>query len=69
MKHAECESCAAKPGAPTLCAACLHNRAMIHRLSAALRVALDGWTSASTRAGWTADLPKIEVLRKVLDVS
>ena len=28
----ECEACAAKPGAPTLCAACIHNRDLIARL-------------------------------------
>lgn len=28
----ECATCAAKPGSPTLCSACLHNREAIHRL-------------------------------------
>ncbi len=31
-KYAECATCSAKPGAPTLCAACLHNREMVGRL-------------------------------------
>lgn len=30
----ECASCAAKPGSPSLCAACLHNRATINQLRA-----------------------------------
>jgi hypothetical protein len=30
----ECESCAAKPGSPYLCRACLHNRATINQLRA-----------------------------------
>lgn len=33
-EFAECETCAAKPGSPTLCATCLHNRATINRLRA-----------------------------------
>ena len=28
----ECEACRAKPGSPTLCESCLHNRAVIGRL-------------------------------------
>ena len=28
----ECASCAAKPGSPQLCEACLHNRALVGRL-------------------------------------
>ena len=28
----ECSICAAKPGSPTLCPSCLHNRALIGRL-------------------------------------
>ena len=31
---AECASCAAKPGSPILCPACLHNRATINQLRA-----------------------------------
>ena len=31
-EFAECESCAAKPGSPTLCPACLHNRTTINEL-------------------------------------
>lgn len=27
----ECDTCRAKPGSPTLCAGCLHNRALISR--------------------------------------
>ena len=33
-EFAECSSCAAKPGSPTLCPACLHNRATINKLRA-----------------------------------
>lgn len=29
----ECETCAAKPGMPTLCKGCLHNRTVIDRLN------------------------------------
>lgn len=31
---AECATCAAKPGSPTLCRACLHNRTTINELRA-----------------------------------
>ena len=33
-EFAECAICAAKPGSPTLCPACLHNRATINELRA-----------------------------------
>ncbi len=33
----ECASCAAKPGSPQLCGACLHNRALVSALQSALR--------------------------------
>lgn len=59
----ECAICAAKPGAPTLCPACLHNRATIDRLLAALRTAIDGW--ASSDDGWhPSDQETRELLRK-----
>jgi uncharacterized membrane protein SirB2 len=32
-KFMECVSCAAKPGSPTLCESCIHNRAAIEQLS------------------------------------
>jgi hypothetical protein len=64
----ECESCAAKPGSPTLCAACLHNRTTIDRLLAALRMSLDGWASAASHSGWSGvDLSKVAILRKEFD--
>ena len=28
----ECESCAKKPGSPTLCGSCLHNRSLVTKL-------------------------------------
>lgn len=34
--YRECASCADKPGMPTLCDACLHNRALVNRLLLAL---------------------------------
>lgn len=33
----ECAACAAKPGSPALCAACLHNRTTISKYEALLR--------------------------------
>ena len=33
-EFAECATCAAKPGSPTLCRACLHNRATVNQLRA-----------------------------------
>jgi hypothetical protein len=33
----ECDTCRAKPGAPTLCAGCLHNRRVIAQLKNAVR--------------------------------
>jgi hypothetical protein len=32
----ECPTCAAKPGSPTLCGSCLHNRAVISELTRAV---------------------------------
>lgn len=37
----ECAACAAKPGSPTLCPSCLHNRTTIDRLTAAGRSLLE----------------------------
>lgn len=31
-EYAECKDCADKPGSPTLCDVCLHNRALVGRL-------------------------------------
>lgn len=31
-EYAECKDCANKPGSPTLCDVCLHNRALVGRL-------------------------------------
>lgn len=36
LEFKECASCAAKPGCPTLCAACLHNRQVVATLHAKL---------------------------------
>ena len=33
-EFAECALCAAKPGSPTLCTTCLHNRATVNQLRA-----------------------------------
>jgi len=33
----ECDTCAAKPGSPVLCATCLHNRSVISKLEERLR--------------------------------
>ena len=33
----ECDTCRTKPGAPTLCAGCLHNRRVIKQLKDSLR--------------------------------
>ena len=41
LEYTECETCAAKPGSPTLCAGCLNNRTHIGRLEAALRDAFN----------------------------
>lgn len=32
MDFQECADCAAKPGSPTFCAACLHNRTLVSKL-------------------------------------
>lgn len=34
IEFAECTACVDKPGSPTLCAACLHNRTTINKLRA-----------------------------------
>lgn len=36
LEYTECESCAAKPGCPTLCAGCLNNRTVVSMLRAQL---------------------------------
>lgn len=33
LEFKECESCSAKPGSPTLCESCLHNRTVISDLN------------------------------------
>lgn len=43
--YRECASCAAKPGAPRLCDACLHNRRIVDRLRALERLA-QRWADA-----------------------
>jgi hypothetical protein len=37
----ECASCRAKPGQPTLCESCVHNRALLEHLKGELRRAND----------------------------
>lgn len=44
MEFMECAVCVAKTGSPTLCASCLHNRAVIEKLNSRLEqvgIALD----------------------------
>lgn len=36
-EHLECATCMAKPGAPTLCPACIHNKYLIEKLKADIR--------------------------------
>lgn len=63
----ECESCAAKPGAPDLCRACLHNRSTVARLLAALRTAVSGWEASES--GWYGgDRQMIEKMRKEFEL-
>jgi hypothetical protein len=40
IEYQECAECAAKPGSPTLCPSCLHNRTQINRLVADLEESL-----------------------------
>lgn len=35
--YSECDVCASKPGSPTLCAACIHNRSLVFLLQKALK--------------------------------
>lgn len=35
----ECATCRAKPGTPSLCLSCLHNRTLIHKLQALVKTA------------------------------
>lgn len=37
LEFMECESCSQKPGSPTLCPSCLHNRRAIDKLSLELK--------------------------------
>jgi hypothetical protein len=43
LEFMECETCSAKPGSPTLCAGCLHNRSLIEKLT-------DKMTSGRTKS-------------------
>lgn len=38
LEYQECASCAAKPGAPELCPACLHNRVVVEALKAKIEI-------------------------------
>jgi hypothetical protein len=42
LEFTECDACAAKPGAPVLCAGCLRNRALIEQLRNSLRILIRG---------------------------
>jgi hypothetical protein len=50
IEFQECAACAAKPGAPTLCAACLHNRTTINRLCAQVESTRHPLTKEEVRA-------------------
>lgn len=57
----ECAACAAKPGAPVLCDACLHNRAAINRLVAEVAEAIptkDLYDVCARAFGTTRDVAK-----------
>lgn len=72
----ECEACAAKLGSPILCKSCLHNRAEIERLQAALeRANTRDWPKDEEAAPdlsmeWTSEeVAAIAELAKQQDVS
>lgn len=57
LEFHECETCAAKPGSPVLCAGCLHNRAVIlaaHNLIAQLEFGRNACRGAAIGAEYVA---------------
>lgn len=59
-EYQECASCAAKPGAPDLCAACLHNRTLVARLKA-------GWSETGPALLITHLRAEVEARKKERD--
>lgn len=45
----ECASCRVKPGSPTLCESCLHNREVIQRLRARSQPNYNYWNGVTGR--------------------
>lgn len=45
----ECATCAAKTGSPTLCQACLYNRALVNSLQGEIRRLRKAWENFSKR--------------------
>ena len=43
MEFKECAACAVKPGSPTLCEACLHNRSTIDKLLSLVKISEEEW--------------------------
>jgi len=64
----ECAACAAKPGAPELCPACLHNRKIVDRLRESLRAALKMLDRARSAGVGPHDALTVDAWRKELDL-
>ena len=45
----ECATCRVKPGSPTLCDSCLHNRLVVSKLNARSKTAWKFWDKITTR--------------------
>ncbi len=60
----ECAACAAKPGSPTLCDACLHNRGALSRLHSVVRHCLDELETAGYRATEGSLAAKVGVIAR-----
>jgi hypothetical protein len=57
----ECDTCRAKPGSPTLCHGCLHNRDVIsqYRRASLTRSFLDANVDRPSAPRWTAEPPSL----------
>lgn len=66
MDFVECATCAAKPGSPTLCASCLHNRAVIGHYQEICQVAIGVVKERRVAIAQARETPLMVKLSKLL---
>lgn len=67
LRFMECDACAAKPGSPTLCAGCLHNRDVISAYNQA-SLKGDGSFGAMHRATQLGDKGRTKTWLKAREI-